>query len=202
MKKAMLVLASMLVALTGVAGPAAATITVRTYEGSGDDVIPVSWTENGLLQVSAGGNSNFAVWTLTRSGTKKELLVNTIGAYRGRVVFEAGPRSQKVAAVQIEAEGAWSATVRPLTAATNWRDSSISKSGDNVVQVFNRKLTLKSTYRGDENFAVWALDSDGDKIDLLVNTIGDYSGRTVLSADARYLSVSAGYGDPWTLTKR
>jgi len=136
----------------------------------GDDVILVRLTENGLVTAKHKGECNFVVWTLSPRG-KKELLVNEIGFYKGTVAFEAGRLRKKVAAIQVEAEEEWSLTVKPLVGASDWVYASTSGAGDdNVLQIFNRKLILKATYRGGDNFLIWALSVDGDKIDLLVNT--------------------------------
>lgn len=36
---------------------------------------------------------------------------------------------------------------------------------------------------GDSNFAIWLLDETGDRIELLVNEIGDFNGSTVIGID-------------------
>jgi hypothetical protein len=57
-------------------------------------------------------------------------------------------------------------------------------------------------YTGSENFAVWSLDSNLAQQDLMVNTIGSYSGTVLFNAqlghDASSIQVSA--SGPWTIT--
>lgn len=201
-KKSCSILLSVIACLGVLATPAAATIDPASFTGVGDDVVRVRLTEHGVIKARYRGDSNFAIWTLNRRGAKKELLVNTIGTYRGVVEFEAGPRSKKISAIQVEADGPWSMRLKRLVGARNWRKASTSGLGDNVLQVFRRRLTLTAAYAGENNFAVWALDAEGHKLDLLVNTIGDYRGTTVMPAGTRYVSITAGSGDRWTVVKR
>jgi len=51
-------------------------------------------------------------------------------------------------------------------------------SGDSVVDVnkWNGPALLHTKYTGSSNFVVWNYDTNGEKIDLLVNTIGNYEG--------------------------
>jgi hypothetical protein len=37
------------------------------------------------------------------------------------------------------------------------------------------------THDGDSNFAVWLLDDEGDKVELLVNEIGEFDGSKAVS---------------------
>ncbi|HJH28005.1 MAG TPA: hypothetical protein C5S37_14865 [Methanophagales archaeon] len=40
---------------------------------------------------------------------------------------------------------------------------------------------FRMTHDGDSNFAVWLLDGEGDKIELLVNEIGEFDGSKAVS---------------------
>jgi hypothetical protein len=57
-------------------------------------------------------------------------------------------------------------------------------------------------YTGGENFTVWSLDSSLKQQDLMVNTIGHYSGTVLFNlaqgTDAQQLQVTA--SGPWTIT--
>lgn len=79
----------------------------------------------------------------------------------------------------------------------------LSGSGDDVVDIPTNLATCLVTaeYNGKSNFAIWSLDKNGDHIDLLVNTIGAYSGTTTTgmrNATAAFLEISA--SGPWTIT--
>jgi hypothetical protein len=58
----------------------------------------------------------------------------------------------------------------------------ISGSGDDVVDIdkWSGPAILRITYHGGSNFVVWNYGTDGEKIDLLVNTIGSYEGTRPL----------------------
>jgi hypothetical protein len=59
---------------------------------------------------------------------------------------------------------------------------SVSGSGDDVVDIekWDGPAIARISYRGGSNFVVWNYGTDGDKIDLLVNTIGQYDGTRPL----------------------
>ena len=79
----------------------------------------------------------------------------------------------------------------------------ISGSGDDVIELpaSGVPMIIEITYSGNSNFIIWTLDSSGDQVDLLVNTIGSYSG-TVTSwtdyEDTALLSITA--SGSWSIT--
>ena len=74
-------------------------------------------------------------------------------------------------------------TTQPTTTTTTeppWEEFTVEGSGDDVVDLVVRgddPAILSITYEGGRNFSVLSYDSSGDRIDLLVNVIGQYSGR-------------------------
>lgn len=80
---------------------------------------------------------------------------------------------------------------------------SLSGSGEEATDFFNLerglvKITMK--HDGDSNFIVWLLDSDGDRVDLLANEIGSFSGSHYLgikSAGKYLLNIDA--DGKWTI---
>lgn len=79
----------------------------------------------------------------------------------------------------------------------------LTGSGDDVVDIPANLSTCLVTaeYSGGSNFVIKSLDKNGDPIDLLVNTIGAYTGTTTTgmkSTTAVYLEVGA--NGPWTIT--
>lgn len=69
------------------------------------------------------------------------------------------------------------------TAATKY-----SGTGDDLIKIRatkNRGI-IKFTHDGESNFAVWALKPGGGKSDLLVNTVGSYSGTVVFNVYSWY----------------
>jgi hypothetical protein len=79
----------------------------------------------------------------------------------------------------------------------------LSGTGDDV-----REFTLYGdgmrifvmSYSGNHNFAIWVKDAQGDKIDLIANEIGSYSGKKSerMGPGTYYLDVTA--SGPWTVT--
>ena len=79
----------------------------------------------------------------------------------------------------------------------------ITGSGDDVIEmpVTETPVLLEITYSGSSNFVVHTVDSSGDNVDLLVNTIGSYSGTLtdyLDYSDVAMLSIESS-GD-WSVT--
>jgi hypothetical protein len=143
------------------------------------------------------GGSNFAVWTVDASGAETDLLVNTIGVYSGTVLFDEQGHS---VAFSVEADGAWTAVIKPIELARAWNGATtIGGHGDDVVRVDPPTSGLSTTtmiHNGASNFAVWSYGLYS--VDLLINEIGAYSGE-VLLADATVLFEVTADGD-WSMT--
>ena len=62
----------------------------KQYSGYGQKVLTGINIPKGAYQASMShkGNSNFAIWLYTGSGSRKQLLVNEIGNYQGTVAIE------------------------------------------------------------------------------------------------------------------
>ena len=60
---------------------------------------------------------------------------------------------------------------------------------------------FKLNHSGERNFAVWVMDPTGNKVELLVNTIGPFSGSKAvqIAAKGRYLLDVTADGD-WSIT--
>ena len=169
--------------------------------GRGDKVLKFKIPEDAVAMATLThtGSSNFAVWAVDASGDKTDLLVNTIGRYKGRVLFD--ERGHSVA-FSIEASGSWTVTINPVQKIPRWNGTEPRKgSGDDVVRLTGAAAegfaTLKLSHRGDGNFAIWAYGLDTD---LLVNEIGRYSGE-VLLGDAEVLEITANGSWMMTLAK-
>lgn len=79
----------------------------------------------------------------------------------------------------------------------------ISGSGDDVIELpaTGVPMIMEITYSGEHNFVIWTLDSSGDQVDLLVNTIGSYSGTVTNYTDyddTAFLSITA--SGSWSIT--
>lgn len=167
-----------------------------TVSGSGDDVIEFAIPNGdpGLLDITHDGSSNFVVDSFTADNEDVGLLVNEIGPYTGTrpINFIGDP----VGLLEIQADGAWTITARPLIA-SDVLPSPASGSGDDVIAMILDSPSLDVTHTGGEsNFVIWAWTSESR--DLLVNEIGDYSG-TVRTPTGEVIFEIEADGE-WTLT--
>lgn len=153
-----------------------------------------------IATITEHGSSNFVVWTIAEDGDETDLLVNTIGNYTGRVIFDTDAGSHTIA-FKITSNGSWTIVIRPLTSAPKWSGSgTIKGKGDSVLHItgdVSGFATVKITHSGRENFVVWSYSDNGR--DLLVNEIGHYSGETLLP-DGTFLLVINADG-AWTIRR-
>lgn len=76
--------------------------TGNATSGTGDDVV-VYRGKAGAAALTNAGDRNFVVWSYSN---RSDLAVNTIGAYSGTVIWQAGPTL-----VVVKSNGAWTITV-------------------------------------------------------------------------------------------
>lgn len=148
-----------------------------TQTGSGDSVVSDISTGDSIYRVhfTNSGSRNFAIWSYDSTG-ERDLLVNTIGNYDGRVLLlGSSPFS-----FEVTSSGNWSYTVEPLGTTDT---TSFSGHGDYVTDIFPASSgSWRFTHDGSGNFAVWVYTTDGR--DLPVNTIGTYDGTRMISIPA------------------
>jgi hypothetical protein len=85
-----------------------------------------------IAVVTHKGTSNFIVHTVGADGEPVAGLVNEIGNYSGTVFFNTDA-SQHAVAFEVDADGAWTITVKPVTAAPTWDPSApLAGKGDGV----------------------------------------------------------------------
>ncbi len=150
-----------------------------------------------IAEIAHTGAANFVVWAVNASGEQTDLLVNTIGNYAGTVLFDESAGSH-TDAFEVEADGTWTITIKPVTEAFTWDGAEqLAGTGDDVVILDPPPTGLKSTtvtHAGDGNFAIWAY---GPETDLLVNEIGNFSGEVLLSEGTFLFEITA--NGPWTV---
>jgi len=74
-----------------------------------------------------------------------------------------------------------------------------SGTGDGIVTMPSGWALVRAEYTGESNFTIHALDATNAEVDLLVNTIGAYSGTTA-SLEEAVKSLKIGASGPWTVT--
>lgn len=172
-----------------------------TVQGSGNDVIDfqIPGDMPAVLDLVHDGSSNFVVWSLDGDSEQIDLLVNEIGTYDGRRMVHGGWFSapEPVRHLDIEADGNWSITARPMSAA-DALTTSLNGSGDDIVRYESSASTLTSTHDGSSNFIIVGYESDGEYNGLIVNDIGSYSGTDLIEPGTEILDIQA--DGNWTLT--
>lgn len=180
--------------------PTVAAAKATAYHGSGNRIVKIKKpsgdpAEAVIVAATHRGQSNFAVWTLDKQLQQGELLVNTIGNYRGTVPldFEEGTETARI---QVDADGAWTLKIKPMSSARSF-SSDIKGKGDDVVLYDDGAKVATIKHRGSSNFTVWFYAQDGS--DLLVNEIGNYQGESVLTGRA-ILAITA--DGPWSIVAK
>ncbi|RCG32712.1 hypothetical protein DQ384_04325 [Sphaerisporangium album] len=185
------------------AGIGATTAHADTrYSGEGDEVVRIRTTKQpGLIQFTHDGEANFIVYTIKPNGRKDDLLVNEIGPYGGTVLYNAYA-SNGTAGLAITADGAWTATFKPLSKARCWCSATLRGKGDQVLKLSPTKglRTMRAAHGGESNFIVYGYTRVGSYPELLVNEIGAYKGKVLLPTGTRLVTVKA--DGAWTMVRR
>jgi hypothetical protein len=64
----------------------------------------------------------------------------------------------------------------------------------------NEVAIVNFTYKGSSNFAVWSIEADGSRSELLVNTIGRYNGTTMFGVTDHPVAFKIEGRGAWTAT--
>ena len=189
-------------ASAGPTEPPAPAFEEIVLTGTGNKVaeFEIPETDAAIAVLTHNGESNFIVHGIDAAGETLSGLVNAIGDYSGTVLFDTTLGHHTVA-FDIAADGAWTITVKPVTAAPVWvPTTNLQGAGDSVYQLFPASrglVTLDLTHKGVSNFIVHAHSVDG--LEVLVNDIGDFSGQ-VLLPDLTFMLVLLANGGTWTVS--
>lgn len=173
------------------APPAPAKPKRVEYQGRGAKVLTIAKPASGavLVTLSHSGRANFVVWTLGDKLKEADLLVNTIGRYRGTVLMDA--QGEDTHRLKIEADGAWKVSVVELSAAPRFGMGRPAQgTGDAVLIYTGAAGVITSDHRGQANFVVTAYSDDAFP-DLIVNEIGRYHGEGTIGDGPQVISVQA-----------
>ena len=184
------------VATAPTSAPAPAVSAPTVYKGRGDDVVTIT-KDPGVAIVQfecpkCSGN------TVVKTDGADSLLVNEIGAYRGKHLIDERTGGT-TSTLEIKASGSWTVTVSSgLAAATvQTAGTPVSGKGDDVVLIADSSSKAHITNKGPSNFAVWVISIDSGSMDLAINEIGGYDGTVVLDGPAVVKVASSG---SWTIT--
>jgi hypothetical protein len=171
-----------------------------TYTGTGDSVIDIETTwgsDSSIVEITHKGGGNFAVWNVDENNEHIDLLVNTIGNYTGRVAIDLMANQNPTRRLEINAGGSWTIVLYPLSLdyiRICVVPGPCTGTGDDLVALDGDPDTMQVEYPGGGNFAIWSFATERD---LLVNEIGPYSGKVLLTNGTFMLVVHA--EGPWTL---
>lgn len=171
------------------------TFDAITQSGAGDNLVTLpEGVTAAMVTATHDGSMNFVVNALSVDNeTTGDLLVNTIGPYSGTTVYGFNAFSE-AATLQIKADGNWTITIAPLSAAPGLAPSG---AGDGVFLFDGAAGKLTATHDGTMNFIVQEETNGAFSTGLLINDIGAYSGTVPLSSGPSVISVRA--DGAWTL---
>ena len=171
------------------------TFTATKFSGKGDDVqnLPNDAT-SGIIVATHKGGSNFVIELIDDENSLVDLAVNEIGNYTGTTAFGLSSFMGEPKKLQIKADGAWTIRVVPFDDAPPLPKSG---KGDGVFKYESSKAsTWTINHKGKSNFSVSEY-ADSVIMGLLVNEIGNYSGKVPASAGPAIIVVTA--DGTWTI---
>jgi TM2 domain-containing membrane protein YozV len=171
------------------------TFAPVTQTGKGDNIITLpAGSKAGIVTATHDGSSNFSLSVLDASNASTgQLLVNTIGGYKGTTAYGFNSLG-KGTSIQVTADGNWSITISPVSAAPALVASG---AGDSVFLYNGAAGKLTATHDGSSNFTLTEQTGETFHSGLLINEIGAYSGTVPLSAGPSAIVVGA--DGNWTL---
>lgn len=164
----------------------------QEFSGSGDDVIDVSVPDDvpAILVLTHQGSANFIVQGHGEQGDFPDVLVNAIGNYDGTRPVNFG-RTEALRELEIQADGPWTISLRPLSDAPAAEAGSSAGSGDAVVRVDGGGRGA-FTHDGSANFIVEAYEDFGSFDGMpIVNEIGPYDGTVRVPSGTQVLVIQA-----------
>lgn len=172
-----------------------------TATGVGDSVIkitkPGGATSPALVTATHNGQGHFAITALDSGLNWNDLLVNTIGPYSGTTILDWYMfQPERSTYLEIKANGRWTVTIKKLSAARALK-STTTGVGDDVLSWNGSARVATFSHTGKSNFAAVAYTGTGEYHRLLVNQIGNYSGKVPIPSGTRYIAVNA--DGNWTI---
>ncbi len=163
-----------------------------TVTGSGPRMIPLPpGARAGIVAMHHPGAGEFAVTSSSPDGGPgSDRLVGTSGAYDGVAPFglENGS-APPPAALVVAAEGEWSLTISPLSAAPVARFP-LRGDGDSVF-LRDGAPELRAVHHGDGLFAVRVFSGDGPVLNAVFEPDGEYDGIAPLNGGFALIVVTA-----------
>lgn len=168
-----------------------------TYKGRGAKVLKIKKPEEGAVLVTTtikGPSDNNVVYALDEDNQEGDLLVNTIGSYKGTNLLDLD--GSETTRLKVDVSGAWTITLAPLSSAKELTTSyKGSKDMVLLVRAEEAKTLRFNSTGGDSNVtAYWYTEDDSD---LLVNDIGRFKAEAPLTPGPGLIQI--GSDGSWTV---
>jgi hypothetical protein len=162
-------------------------------------VVPIpAGAKAGLVTATHAGSGNFVIEGLdAQNQSSGELLVNTIGSYKGTTAFGFGITGNPPKNLKITASGPWTIKLAPISTAPKLA-SPATGGGDAVFLWTGDASTWAITNAGKGNFVVLNNGSSDFGPDLLVNEIGAYHGSVPVTAGPAVTTIQS--DGIWSIT--
>ena len=158
---------------------------------------------SGLWKISLShhGSGHFGVVLLDSEGERVELLVNTTKPFHGTKLVKI-PRKGRYL-YDISADGPWDILVQPpmeLEQMTHIRGG--SQAGTDLITFSGGLCVFKIQHEGAGHFSVWMLNRAGDRVELLVNTVGPFDGSKAVKLVSGVYAFDVSADGAWNITWR
>ncbi len=173
--------------------PPTATPAPIVLTGSGDMIVDVpGGGEPRVLHARYSSGGNFIITSYDANNQPIDLLVNTIGAYDGKVPLDMLD-DEFTSRLEIKASGPWEVTLIPLVQArTEIYPGIFQGTGDDVIIMLgndNADTIIADASSASGNFVVFTYSNDS--LDLVFNEIAPYSGTALIDSSTFLITVKA-----------
>jgi len=173
------------------------------FQGTGQKVTTSFYLHKGIaiFRMHHYGSSNFIIWLYNAdTGERVELLVNVIGTFHGATIvgvtgepLQASPGNY---ILEITADGSWTIKIeQPHPTSASKPPLTFTGEGTRVSPPFMLESGIATFYMkhyGSGNFIIWLYDSEGHRVELLVNEIGPFEGSTIVGVTGQLFEASPG----------
>ena len=173
--------------------PAMSGIVPVAIDGHGTEIVPVDAipSDYRVVAVEHDGFNSFRIYGLDRTGEVLQVLADTVGPYSGQRLVAA---PDQIDALQVQADGNWTATFLPVQAAAVLVDaSSVSGVSDGVLRTWsltddsNRQIAFRHEGSGYHVFR--AVGADGIEVSPAASAVGNGAIYVEVPASTRLIEV-------------
>lgn len=161
------------------------------YSGKGNKVLKIRKPETGVVLMTTtikGPSDNNTVYSLDDELEENDLLVNTIGSYKGTTLLD--DSGEETTRLKIEVSGSWTIVLAPLNTARRVTTTAAGSKDDVLIYASDSPAILNFTsLSGDSNVtAYWITEGSSD---LVVNDIGKFKTESAMTAGPGVLQISS-----------